>query len=43
MAVRLDTPFSRIESNVGTIIKDVHKVISFGVGRSNDESVEESA
>ena len=26
MAVRLDTPFSQIESDVGTIIKDVHKV-----------------
>ena len=25
MAVRLDTPFSQIESNVGAIIKDVHK------------------
>jgi tRNA-splicing ligase RtcB (3'-phosphate/5'-hydroxy nucleic acid ligase) len=40
MAVRLDTPFSQIESNVGTIIKDVHNVISFGVGRTNDERVE---
>ena len=40
MAVRLDTPFSQIESNVGTIIKDVHNVISFGVGRSNEERVE---
>ena len=37
---QLDTPFSQIESNVGTIIKDVHNVISFGVGRSNDERVE---
>jgi tRNA-splicing ligase RtcB (3'-phosphate/5'-hydroxy nucleic acid ligase) len=36
MAVRLDTPFSQIESNIGTIIKDVHNVISFGVGRTND-------
>ena len=40
MAVRLDTPFIQIESKVGAIIKDVHKVISFGVGRSNDERVE---
>jgi tRNA-splicing ligase RtcB len=40
MAVRLDTPFSQIESNIGAIIKDVHDVISFGVGRSNDERVE---
>jgi tRNA-splicing ligase RtcB len=40
MAVRLDTPFSQIESRVGMIIKEVHNVISFGVGRSNDERVE---
>ena len=40
MAVRLDTPFSQIEGKVGTIIKDVHSVISFGVGRTNDERVE---
>src|SRR5437870_1744362 len=40
MAVRLDTPFSQIEGNIGTIIKDVHNVISFGVGRTNDERVE---
>src|SRR6185436_3546858 len=40
MAVRLDTPFSQIESNVGTIIKDVHKAISFGIGRTNEERVE---
>src|ERR1700753_1974780 len=40
MAVRLDTPFSQVEDKVGTIIKDVHRVISFGVGRSNDERVE---
>jgi tRNA-splicing ligase RtcB len=40
MAVRLDTPFSQIENNIGTLIKDVHRVISFGVGRSNDERVE---
>lgn len=33
MAVRLDTTFSQIENNVSTIIKDVHNVISFGVGR----------
>jgi tRNA-splicing ligase RtcB (3'-phosphate/5'-hydroxy nucleic acid ligase) len=40
MAVRLDTPFSQVENNIGAIIKDVHRVISFGVGRSNDERVE---
>src|SRR5450432_124480 len=40
MAVRLDTPFAAIEDKVGTLIKDVARVISFGVGRSNEERVE---
>jgi tRNA-splicing ligase RtcB len=40
MAVRLDTPFSAVEDRVGSIIKDVAKVISFGVGRNNEERVE---
>src|SRR5215813_3006777 len=40
MAVRLDTPFAAIEDRVGTIIKDVSSVISFGVGRTNEERVE---
>jgi tRNA-splicing ligase RtcB len=40
MAVRLDTPFAAIEDRVGAIIKDVARVISFGIGRSNDERVE---
>ncbi len=40
MAVRLDTPFAVIEDRVGTIIKDVARVISFGVGRTNEERVE---
>jgi tRNA-splicing ligase RtcB (3'-phosphate/5'-hydroxy nucleic acid ligase) len=40
MAVRLDTPFSAIEDKVGAIIKDIARVISFGVGRSNEERVE---
>jgi tRNA-splicing ligase RtcB len=40
MAVRLDTPFEAIKDRVGTIIKDVHNTISFGVGRTNDERVE---
>src|SRR5262245_54290539 len=40
MAVRLDTPFAAIEDRVGTIIKDVSLVISFGVGRTNEERVE---
>src|SRR5258707_7968187 len=40
MAVRLDTPFAAIEDKVGALIKDVARVISFGVGRSNEERVE---
>jgi tRNA-splicing ligase RtcB len=40
MAVRLDTPYAAIEDKVGSIIKDVARVISFGVGRSNEERVE---
>jgi tRNA-splicing ligase RtcB len=40
LAVRLDTPFAAIEDRVGTLIRDVQKVISFGVGRTNDERVE---
>ncbi len=40
MAVRLDTPYGAIEDKVGAIIKDVGRVISFGVGRSNEERVE---
>lgn len=40
MAIRLDTPYSAIADRVGPIIKDVAKVISFGVGRTNEERVE---
>lgn len=40
MAIQLDTPFSAIQDRVGTIIKDVSRIISFGVGRTNDERVE---
>ena len=40
MAVRLDTPFATIHDKLGDIIRDVSKVISFGVGRTNDERVE---
>jgi tRNA-splicing ligase RtcB len=38
--VRLDTPFATIKDRVGAIIKDVSSVISFGIGRSNEERVE---
>src|SRR6202140_5241447 len=40
MAVRLDTAFAAIHDQLGDIIRDVSKVISFGVGRTNDERVE---
>lgn len=40
MAVRLDTPYEAIQDKVGEIIKDVAKVISFGIGRTNAERVE---
>ena len=40
MAVRLDTPFSAIEDRVNPIIKDIARIISFGVGRTNEERVE---
>jgi tRNA-splicing ligase RtcB len=42
MAVRLDTPYEDIRALAGTIIKDVQKVISFGIGRNNEERVEHS-
>jgi tRNA-splicing ligase RtcB len=40
MAARLDTPFAAIKDRVGAIIKDVSSVISFGIGRANEERVE---
>ena len=40
MAVRLDVPFSTIADRVGPIVKDVAQVISFGLGRTNEERVE---
>jgi tRNA-splicing ligase RtcB len=40
MAVRLDVPFSTVADQAGPIIKDVVRVISFGLGRTNDERVE---
>lgn len=39
MAVRLDVPFSAVEDRVDTILADIRRVISFGVGRTNDERV----
>jgi len=40
MAARLDVPFDDISSIVPTIIRDVARVISFGIGRANAERVE---
>jgi tRNA-splicing ligase RtcB (3'-phosphate/5'-hydroxy nucleic acid ligase) len=40
MAVRLDTPFIAIEDRVAPILADVRKVVSFGVGRVNEERVD---
>lgn len=40
MAVKIDVPYSSIQHRVRDIITDVHKTISFGVGRVNNERVE---
>jgi tRNA-splicing ligase RtcB len=40
MAVRLDTTYEAIRETVPLILGDIRKVISFGVGRTNDERVE---
>jgi tRNA-splicing ligase RtcB len=40
MAVKLDTKFDDIKDAVGTIIADIGKTISFGIGRVNEEKVD---
>lgn len=40
MAVRLDTPYFDIKPHIGSILNDISKVVSFGVGRSNEERVD---
>lgn len=40
MAVRLDTPYSDIAPRISEILTDISRVVSFGVGRKNDERVE---
>ena len=40
MAVRLDLPFLAISGRVSTILHDIAKAVSFGVGRVNAERVE---
>jgi len=40
MAARLDTPFAAVADRVGPIIRDVARVVSFGIGRANAERVQ---
>ena len=40
MAVRLDTPYTAVKDRVNEILGDISRVISFGIGRHNEERVE---
>lgn len=40
MAIRLDVPYADIRDRTLTILQDITKVVSFGVGRANDERVD---
>jgi tRNA-splicing ligase RtcB len=40
LAVRLDVPFAAIEGRVGTILSDIRRNVSFGLGRVNDARAE---
>lgn len=40
MAVRLDTRHDDIADSIGTILQDIVSVVSFGVGRKNEERVD---
>ena len=40
MAVRLDTPYAAIKNKAADLLREITRVISFGVGRANDERVE---
>jgi tRNA-splicing ligase RtcB len=40
MAVRLDIPRAAIDDRVGTILADIGRTVSFGIGRVNAERVE---
>ena len=42
MAVRLDTPYADIAPKILTVLGDIQKVVSFGVGRKNNEKVEDA-
>jgi tRNA-splicing ligase RtcB (3'-phosphate/5'-hydroxy nucleic acid ligase) len=39
-AVLLDIPGSELRKNIGKIMDDVFRTISFGIGRSNEEAVD---
>ena len=39
-AVKLDLPFSAIKANIPALARDISRMISFGIGRTNDERVE---
>lgn len=39
LAVRLDTPYSEIKDRAGTILADIRKAVSFGVGRVHNKPV----
>lgn len=40
MAVKLDTPYSAVKDRVNELLGDITRVVSFGVGRTNDERAE---
>lgn len=40
MAVRLDVPYEAVKDRAATILADIRRHVSFGVGRVNDERVE---
>lgn len=40
MAVRLDTPAREVLPHINAILADIAKVVSFGVGRANEEKVD---
>lgn len=40
MAVRLDTPYSAVRHKAADLLKEITRVVSFGIGRTNDERAE---
>ncbi len=40
MAVRLDTPYAAVADRAGAILADIHRAVSFGMGRANAERAE---